>query len=170
MLPRVLKNFNLFLDGRGFAGLAETVTLPKLERATEEFRGAGMLGPVELDLGLSGLQLEFSLAEFNADVMASWGLDDVAGINARFLGALVAGDGGGTDAIEISARGRWKSMDMGEAKTKDLAKMKVEMPLSYYRFTRNGQVLIEIDLLSGREVVNGHDRSAEVMRAIGVIN
>lgn len=167
-LPKVLKNFNLFLDARGMAGLAEEIQLPKLELVTEEFRGAGMLGPIDLDLGVNALKLEFTLAEFNADVLKSWGIVDAGGINARFLGAAVASDGSGTDAIEVSVRGRWKSLDMGTVKGKDLAKLKVEMPLTYYRYTLNGATLIEIDMISGKMVVDGKDITADIMSALGI--
>ena len=30
IIPKILKNFNLFIDGRGYAGRVEEVTLPKL--------------------------------------------------------------------------------------------------------------------------------------------
>lgn len=52
MLPKILKNFNVFVDGRGFAGRAEEITLPKLTIKTEEFLGAGMSAPVEVDMGM----------------------------------------------------------------------------------------------------------------------
>lgn len=42
-LPRVLKNYNLFNDGESYMGQVEEVTLPKLARKTEDYRGAGLL-------------------------------------------------------------------------------------------------------------------------------
>lgn len=35
MLPKILKNFNVFVDGRGYAGKIDEVTLPKLTIKTE---------------------------------------------------------------------------------------------------------------------------------------
>ena len=49
--PRVLKGFNLFVDGRGYAGKVEELELPKLTIKTEEFRSGGMVAPVELGRG-----------------------------------------------------------------------------------------------------------------------
>ena len=168
MLPRVLKNFNVIVDGRPMAGIAEELVLPSLERKMDDYRAGGMIGPASLDLGLEGLKLEFTLAEFSRDIITAWGLSDAGGINTRFLGAARSDDGAsGVDAIEVSVRGRWKKLDQGTVKNADLAKMKVEMPLTYYRYSLNGEVLIEIDLITGKEVVGGVDRSAEVMRAIG---
>ena len=47
MLPKILKNFNVFVDGLGYAGRVEEITLPKLTIKTEEYQGAGMSAPVE---------------------------------------------------------------------------------------------------------------------------
>ncbi len=167
-LPHVLKDFNLYIDGRGYAGLVEEITLPKLELKTEEYEAAGMAGSVELDLGMSGMQLDFTLSEYSTEVIKLWGIADAGGINARFLGAAVAGDGSSTDAIEISARGRWKTMDFGSTKKKELAKLKVEMPLTYYRYNLNSATLIEIDMISGKRIVNGTDLSAALLSALGI--
>ena len=38
MLPKILKNFNVFVDGRGYAGKIDEITLPKLTIKTEEYR------------------------------------------------------------------------------------------------------------------------------------
>jgi P2 family phage contractile tail tube protein len=40
-MTKILKNFNLFVDGRGYAGRAEEVTPPKLTIKTEELRAGG---------------------------------------------------------------------------------------------------------------------------------
>jgi uncharacterized protein len=169
MLPRKLYNFNVVIDGRSMAGVAEELTLPSLERKTESYRGASMLGPVDLDLGLEPLKLEFTLAEFNDDVLRSWGVTDAAGIGVRFLGAARADDSGSAaQAIEIAVRGRWKKVEQGNVKGGELAKMKVEMSLTYYRQTSNGQVLVEIDMISGKEMVGGIDRALAMLQAIGL--
>nr|WP_262363471.1 phage major tail tube protein [Xylella fastidiosa] len=55
--PRhLLKHLNLFIDGKGYAGQVEEINLPKLTLKTEEFRGGGMLAPVELTMGLEKLE------------------------------------------------------------------------------------------------------------------
>ncbi|MBC7907027.1 MAG: phage major tail tube protein [Rhodospirillaceae bacterium] len=167
-LPKVIKSWNLFIEGRGYAGVAEKTKLPKLEKEMEAWRAAGMLGAIKLDLGMKELEMEFTLGEFNADVLAMWGLNDASGIGARFLAAAVAEDGGGTDAIEISVRGRWESLDFGDVEGKKMSKLDVKMPLTYYRYNRNGTTLIELDMISGKEIVNGVDRSAERLKAIGI--
>lgn len=168
MLPKKLYNFNVFFDGNPMAGVVEEITLPTLERQTEDYRGAGMLGPVKLDLGLSALTLDFTMAEFNADVLGAWGLADMSGIGLRFLGETMSDDAASSDAIELSVRGRVTKFEPGSAKGGELTKPKVEMALTYYKFSVNGEAKLEIDLIGATEVVNGTDRSAAMLKALGL--
>ncbi|SMG63879.1 Phage major tail tube protein, partial [methanotrophic bacterial endosymbiont of Bathymodiolus sp.] len=59
MLDDILKNMALFVDGRGFAGNVEELTLPKLTLKTEEFRNGGMDAPIEVEMGMEKLESEF---------------------------------------------------------------------------------------------------------------
>jgi phage tail tube protein FII len=51
----VLKNFNLFVDGRGYAGQVQDYTPPDLTAMTEDFRAGGMDGPIAIPLGIEAL-------------------------------------------------------------------------------------------------------------------
>ena len=73
-LPRVLKNLNLFVDGRGYAGRVDEITLPKLTVKTEEHRAGGMDAPVRLDMGMEALEATLMLAELDEAVFATFGL------------------------------------------------------------------------------------------------
>jgi len=171
MLPSLIKNWNVIIDGRGYAGLAEDVTLPPLERAMVEYRGGGMLGPVKLDLGLNALSMSFTLAEFNADILRQWGLSGASAVPTRFLAAALRDtDEAPLDAIEIAVRGRWEKLDLGTVKGGEHAKMKTDLPLSWLRYSVNGTTLIEVDLIAGTEVVDGVDRQAAVREAIGLVS
>lgn len=66
--PRILKNLNLFVDGRGHAGHVDEVTLPKLTIKTEEHRAGGMDLPVELDMGMEKLEASIVLSDTNPDI------------------------------------------------------------------------------------------------------
>ncbi|CCG09706.1 phage major tail tube protein [Pararhodospirillum photometricum] len=169
MLPRVLKNFNVIVDGHPMAGVAEELELPDLDRKMDEYRGGGMLGEVSLDLGLEKLSLTFTLAQFDLVVLNNWGVWGASGLGVRFLGAARADDdAGAVEAIEVAGRGRWKKIELGSVKTGDRSKMKIEMPLTYYRYRSNSRDIIEIDLINNIERVNGTDRQATVNQAIGL--
>lgn len=63
-LPRKLKLMNLFIDGVSYLGVVQSVTLPKLTRKLENYRGGGMNGSATIDFGLDddALSTEFSSA------------------------------------------------------------------------------------------------------------
>lgn len=52
----ILKNFNLFVDGRGYAGNVSEYTPPNLAVQTEDHRAGGMDAPIALDMGMEGLR------------------------------------------------------------------------------------------------------------------
>lgn len=169
MLPKVLKNFNFYIEGVGYTGRAEEITLPKLSRKMEEYQGGGMSGPVDIDLGMEKIEMDFTLAEFNKAVIGQFGLVNHAGNNLHFLGALVGDDGTSTtDSIEVVVRGRQKEQDWGTAKRGDKNQFKVSLSIAYYKVIYNGETIIEIDLVNMIENINGEDRLSAQRSAIGL--
>ncbi|ELD0616756.1 phage tail protein [Escherichia coli] len=70
-MPRKLKLMNVFLNGYSYQGVAKSVTLPKLTRKLENYRGAGMNGSAPVDLGLDddALSMEWALGGFPDSVI-----------------------------------------------------------------------------------------------------
>jgi len=92
-MPRKLKLMNVFLNGYSYQGVAKSVTLPKLTRKLENYRGAGMNGSAPVDLGLDddALSMEWSLGGFPDSVI--WELYAATGVDAvpiRFAGSTSA--------------------------------------------------------------------------------
>ena len=169
-LPRKLKNQNLFNDGTSYVGQIASVTLPKLGRKMEGWRGGGMNGPVKTDFGLSddGIQLEWTLGGLDPIVLGQFGITNASGVQLRFAGAYQRDDTAEISAVEVVVRGRHELIDPGESKTGEDTEHSVTTTCTYYKLTIDGQVVIEIDLLNMVEKVNGQDRLAEQRRAIGL--
>lgn len=167
-LPRKLKNFNVFLNGVSQIGTANEVALTKLTRKLEEFRAAGMNGPVSADLGMEKMEIEHTYGGFMREVYAQWGATRVDGILLRFAGAYQRDDTGDVDAVEIVVRGRHSEIDAGNAKAGDDTTFKVTSQLSYYKLVINGATVVEIDLLNMIEIIDGVDMLAAHRAAIGL--
>ena len=73
MIPKVLKNFNLSIDGVGYAGRVQEVTLPKLAHRTEEFKMGGLDTPVQIGMGLEKLECDLTLSEYDINVVKLFG-------------------------------------------------------------------------------------------------
>lgn len=167
-LPRKLKNFNLFNDGNNYVGQVESVTLPKLSRKMEEWRGGGMDGPVEADFGQEVIQLEWAAGGLLRTALSQYGLTSATGAMLRFAGAYQRDDDGSVDAVEVVVRGRHKEIDFGDAKTGEATQHKFTTTCSYYKLVVNNATVVEIDLLTFVFLVDGRDRLAEQRRAIGL--
>ncbi|HBX8477574.1 TPA: phage major tail tube protein, partial [Klebsiella pneumoniae] len=89
-LPRKLKHLNLFNDGNNWQGIVESLTLPKFTRKYEKYRGGGMPGAVDVDLGLddSALDTEFSIGGTELLLFKQMGKSTVDGIQLRFTGSI----------------------------------------------------------------------------------
>ena len=169
MLPKTLKNFNLFIEGEGYAGRVEELTLPKLSRKMEEYRGGGLNGDIEIDLGMEKLEMEFTLREYSREVLNQWGVCDTAGVGLRFLGAAVRDDSTcETDSIEVVIRGRWRELDFDTSKSGEMSTLKVMVAATYYKYLVNGDEVIEIDHINMIEKVNGQDRLEEQRKALSL--
>ena len=166
-LPRKLKNFNLFQNGVSFMGMVPEVTLPKLSRKMEEYRAAGMTGPVSVDFGNEALSLEWTAGGLIGEALKQYGASSHGAVQLRFAGAYQEDDDGTVAAVEVVVRGRYKEIDMGAAKMADDTSHKYTMPCSYYKLLIDGETIIELDFMSGIENIGGSSNDA-IRRAIGL--
>jgi P2 family phage contractile tail tube protein len=169
-LPRKLKHMNLFNEGESYMGVASSVTLPKLTRKLEDWRGAGMDGIAKVDLGMGddGIQLEWTLGGLDMTVIKQYGAVSANGIMLRFAGSYQQDDTGDTIPVEVVVRGRHEEIDMGEAKPGEDTEHKITTACTYYKLTVDGEELIEIDTLAMIFVVDGKDLMEEHRRNIGL--
>lgn len=165
-LPRVVKNFSLFVDGRGLAGLIDTLTLPTLNLKEEDFRGGGMDAPVGLDMGMEKLEGSFVLAEFNETIVSLVGLTGLdKQLTAR--GALQR-DGEAAVPMILNMTGRIRQMEPGDLKAGDMSNPTFSYTLTYLKITIAGVVTHEIDIINMKRIIGGVDQLQSIRTAIGV--
>jgi P2 family phage contractile tail tube protein len=170
-LPRKLKYLNMFNDGLSYMGVVESVTLPKLTRKLEKYRGGGMPGSVSIDLGLDddALSLEWTLGGLpDVALWAQYASPGADSVPLRFTGSFQREDTGAISAVEVVMRGRHKEYDGGENKQGESGTTKISTECSYYQLTIDGKEVIEIDVVNMVMKVDGVDRLAEHRRAIGL--
>lgn len=164
--PKTLQGFNLFVDGRGYAGKIEEIELPKLTIKTEEFRAGGMDAPIELDMGMEKLESTFTLGDISAEILKSFGIGHNAPVALTIRGALGLGDGRATPVV-VQMQGMMRELDNGTWKGSDKLAQKGTMSLKYYRYEQDGEVIHEIDVENMVRIINGTDYLAEARAAIG---
>lgn len=167
-LPSVLKYFNAYGDGESYLGQVEEITIPKIAIKAEGYRGGGMLGEVDIDMGLEKLEYESTYGGPMRSVLRQFGVMTHDGLLQRYVGSYQREDSGAVDAYEIVVRGRHVEMDFGGSKAGDKSPFKVKTSCSYYKLSINGVTEIEIDMVGMIFMVGGVDRLSEHRRALGM--
>ena len=165
--PRILKNMNLFVDGRGYAGRVDEIELPKLTLKTEEHRAGGMDLPIEVDLGMEKLESNLTLSDFDPEVFRLFGLLDKQDTPVTVRGAIQR-QGESAQAVVVALRGGWREIDSGTWKPGDKSTLKVAVAVSYFKLTIAGQEIVEIDAINLVRKVGGVDQMADIRSAIGM--
>lgn len=165
-MTKILKNFNLFVDGRGYAGRVDEVTPPKLTIKTEEFRAGGMDAPIEIDMGMEKIELGFTLAEFDPDVLVQFGIVTGQGVQITLRSALA--DNSSTTPMIIKAQGKYKEIDFGNFKAGDKGSMKCNVSCDYYSLQIGEKTIVEIDVNNMTRVIDGVDQMSETRDALGI--
>ena len=168
-LPKKLKLMDLFNEGNSYLGQTGEVTIPKLVRKFEDWRGGGMNGNVKIDLGLGDDTTEFNwkLGGIDELILEQFGAQTVDAIMLRFNGSYQRDDTGATSALEIVVRGRHEEIDFGNQKQGDDTETSVKTIWSYYKLSIDGVTKIEIDIPNMIEIVNGVDLMVKHRANIG---
>ncbi len=162
-LPRKLKNLNAFADGEGYLGVISEFEEPSLAIAAEEYRGGGMVGPVQIDNGLQAMQATLTMGGHVKELIRKFGTTDVSGVRLRLVSAFQRDDGTSPEAVEVYLGGRFSEIGFGTSKPGEDTEHEYTVPLAYYRRVVDGRTEIEIDMINGRFIVDGIDRYAEIM-------
>lgn len=166
-IPRVLKNFSLFVDGRGLAGTVSSLTLPTITTKMEEFRGGGMDAPVEIDMGMEILETSFELFDYEENVLSLYGLANGSATQVTARGALRR-DGDAAVPMVVNMTGVIKEMDPGDWQAGEQTSMTCSMALRYLKITIGGREVIEVDKVNMIRRINGVDQLETIRQAIGV--
>ena len=165
--PRIVKNMNLFVDGRGYAGRVDEIELPKLSLKTEEHRAGGMDLPIEVELGMEKLESNLTISDYDPEVFKLFGLLDRQDTPVTVRGAIQR-QGETAQAVVIALRGGWKEIDSGTWKPGDKSTLKVAVAVNYFKLTIAGQEIVEIDAINLVRKVGGVDQMADIRNAIGM--
>ncbi len=167
MIPQVLTNTALFVDGVSFQGDVPTLTLPKLTKKVEDYQGGGMSGPIEFAVGLDKLEAAFTTNGVRREALKYFGLSDQTACNAVFRGSF-KGLKGAVTPVVVTLRGGIKEVDMGDWKPATVAEIKHAMTVVYYKLEIDGRVMYEIDFINMIQVIDGVDQLAAERSALGL--
>lgn len=163
-IPKTIKNFNAFIDGRSYFGLCDEAKLPMPKIQTEAHRASGMDGPVGIDMGMEALSAEATFSEWDPLLLRR------IGTTTRLVlrpGAQ-SDDPSEADTIIATIGGLVTGLDGGDLKPGTGTKLKLMWDVQQYRLEINNQVIWDINLLTGKRVVGGVDQLSALRRAMGI--
>jgi P2 family phage contractile tail tube protein len=165
-LPRHLRNFNIMIDGVGFAGRADEVILPTLSLATEEHRAGGMDSPVDVDMGMELMELSVVISDYDESIFTGFGLLG-PGVPLTLRGAIQR-QGEDAQAVVVKMLGGLKSRGPGPFTTGGKQTTELTYSLRKYSESINGTEYVNIDVENMVRVINGVDQLASQRAAIGL--
>ncbi|WP_288400135.1 phage major tail tube protein [uncultured Acinetobacter sp.] len=168
MLPRTLKNFNVFVDTHSWAGVAESVTIPKITKKTDDYRGAGMIGDIALSMGYEKLEGEVVYAGFDVKQYRQLAVCGTSDLPVRFVGLYERQDNCTTQNIEIYMRGQALELDPGDSKNGERTEIKMSYNFTYYRMEVDGVVEVELDFIKGIERFGDSDIAEQIRELLGL--
>lgn len=164
---QIRKNFNLFLDGFGFAGNVEEYNAPALTVQVEDFRAGGMDSSVALDMGMEKLEASFKLSKVAAEALRLWGVGAGQTFALIVRGALEDLDGA-VKAEVFTQRGTIRSVEFDAVTPGAKAGITLTMDVREFAYDIDGVRVHDIDVLNMKRIVNGTDRLAAQRAAIGL--
>lgn len=165
-MANVLKNMNMFMDGRNYAGKATSLTPPALTLITEEFRPGGRDLAEKIDVGMEPLEPSFELADYDPELFKQFGWKKDGPVALVFHGATQS-DEGKVVRVKITMRGRIISIERDSWETGKIAPTTVTVNAVYYKEEIGSETVVEIDSKNMKRIIGGEDQLAEQRAALG---
>jgi len=163
-LPRLLKNFNIYLDGDSYAGRCDSVTLPNITAVVESHRAGGMNGSVEVELGLELMTMQLVISDFDPQLVAHF---NQANLPITLRGSVQA-QHQKAEAVIINVRGLHKGLEFAQWQGGSKTTQTLEISLNYFRYRQKDVEYAEIDLLNMVQKIGGIDQLADDRSNIGL--
>lgn len=160
MFPSIVKNYNLFVQGRGKAGLCDEAEVPEYVERTEEHSAGGMDGTAEVGMGQEAMRAKFTMAEVDPDLLRLVGIAN--GNTARLVlrASAQREDESFTTAHVYEMHGAIRNLKIAPFKKGEKTTVEFEMSVNYYRVNLAGEDLLEIDVINMIRRVGGVDQLA----------
>lgn len=158
MIGRILVDYALFIDGRGYAGEASNIKLPSIDIKAEEYLAGGMVAPLSVPLGHldKAMEAEITMHSNISEILESFDVHPGADTAFTIRGSMVDSKGVSTRRL-IEMRGAIRSYDEDALEPSKKLNTKFKVAVEYYKDTVGEKVHFEIDTKNYILVVGGKD-------------
>lgn len=178
----ILQDFTCFIDEVGKIGTCPSFQTPEIKILTEDFRGGGMDGTIELPFGIDKIEFDFELETYDAQVFQLLGfgpgsIDVPVNFRGYIMSPPASGistyssptglNSGSEQGVLIETRSLIKEVKPGKSEPGKKTTMTVQLVANYYKHTIAGKVVTEIDVFNKITKIGGVDRSATARGFLG---
>jgi P2 family phage contractile tail tube protein len=161
-------NFTASIDGTSLNGQVEELKLPDLKIKSEEFRAAGMDGPVGVDMGMEGMEVTLTVMSWSPDMLRNLGMGIGSSIPITVRGALRDELTNVTSQAMYKLQGRVMGINGAQLKAGERPKLELSINVHRYEHLVNKETVLLIDLVNMIRFVGGVDQLAPTRLALGV--
>ncbi len=166
-----ITNANIYdQDGRSFYGQAEEVTFPDLKAKQIEHKGLGMLGVVDIPVGIDKMSVKVKWGSINSDVIKQSA--DFYTSRLWMIRANMAVMRNGSKVADQPVIGFLNLLPKNAPaigiKNQDDTDMETEFSVNAYRLEMNGEAIFDINLYAHKYIVNGVDLTAQQRANLGI--
>ena len=165
-IPKVLRAFNVNIEGQGYAGKAIEIKLPNLEYKYEDHLAAGMDHPWPIDLAQEKMEMELTFAEVNADLKKLVGIFNGCKTKIMCWGAINDGTSPEAQNVTIIAEGVFSKHEHTSWKSGEKTEEKYTFRPVFYKETVDGSDTTEVDTENFKRLVGGTDQLESIRAAI----
>lgn len=143
--PRfIMRNANLWVDRVNQIGQASEIGFPSLERKVEEIFNAGMMVPIEVQMGYEMPQVSFKMTSFDPQMLRLFGL--AVGTETELMATAATADDDGTMHSQVAyLRGFIKKTEMDAHTRGGKSEVSYEFSFRYYKLEIDGSPIYEVD-------------------------
>lgn len=169
-VPEKLNDFRIYKDGNNKAGIAD-IKLPSFDPIVEAVRGAGILGEYEsANIGhFQSMKLAINWRMLTVD-FASLMEPREAMYDCRGANQVLNSVTGEYEfsSVRVLVKGAPTKNDPGKMEKGASYEGSTEIEATYIKVEIDGAVLVELDKINYKYVVNGKDYMADVRKALGL--
>jgi P2 family phage contractile tail tube protein len=162
----IFVDFSVFIRDNGKIGESPNFQPPEINIQTDDFRGGGMDGTVEIPMGIEKIEFDFDLHTWDTDVWTELGYGPGSmDVPITFRGYLIT-PSGAEKGVLIETRGLLKSIKPAKVEPGKKSIMTIHFAANYYRHNVDGSDVCEIDVFNRVTMINGVDKAARARQIL----
>ncbi|SHH06592.1 phage major tail tube protein [Bradyrhizobium erythrophlei] len=163
----IFQDFTVWIQDIGKIGEAPEFQPPEIQIETEDFRGGGMDGTIEMPMGIQKIEFDFMLHTWDAQIWQNLGYGPGSlDVPITFRGYLLSANGA-EKSVLIETHSLIKAIKPGKVQAGKKVDQTISLCANYFRHNIDGTDVTEIDVFNKITIIGGTDKSANARQILG---